>query len=217
MKPNLIRSSLKNHESNFRSLPKLRRYVAAFSLAVAIACSFGLARSTSAVPLLFTLTGVTFNDGATASGSFIFDPDTEMFGAFNIATTDSLSYMGATYSSSNASIAGFPDSGGSPDVFTFDNNIDHYLQFLYSGHITAPGIYALQPGSDSGQGYPVDAFEYVDNSNYRIMTGGFFTVTGLASVPETGGTSLSLTIGLMAIAGFKLSLRCRAVRAPSSD
>ena len=69
MKTKSMASSAKNDELNFRSLSKVRRYAAAFILALTIASSFGFARSSSAVPLLFTLTGVTFNDGATASGS----------------------------------------------------------------------------------------------------------------------------------------------------
>lgn len=40
-----------------------------------------------AVPLVWTLDGVTFNDGSTATGSFVFDADTSMFSSVLIQTS----------------------------------------------------------------------------------------------------------------------------------
>jgi len=119
------------------------------SVLIVILGSFAFARSSDATPMLFTLTGVTFNDGATATGSFAFNPTTKDFGAFLITTTTSGSNTGSTYSSlAGTSTFHLP----SPDAFIFDNfSIDsHYLVFAFSGHITGPGVYALDLGVPSG-------------------------------------------------------------------
>lgn len=53
--------------------------------------------SASAVPLLWTLNGVNFNDGGTASGTFVYDADTTTYSAINITTTTGGVRTGATY------------------------------------------------------------------------------------------------------------------------
>ena len=58
-----------NTALNFRSLPKIRRHVTVLALVLSVLGSLSFARSSVAVPLLFTLTGVTFDDGATAAGA----------------------------------------------------------------------------------------------------------------------------------------------------
>jgi hypothetical protein len=138
-----------NTQLNLRSLPRVRRGAAVTIVALTIFTSLGLARSSDATPMLFTLTGVTFNDGATATGSFAFNPTTGNFGAFLITTTTSVSNTGSTYSSlvgtSTFNLA-------SPDAFVFDNfSIDsHYLVFSFSGHITSPGVYGYRSTKRAG-------------------------------------------------------------------
>src|SRR5262245_28040283 len=113
-----------------KPLPKPRRLIAF----LAVLASLGFARSGYATPMLFTLTGVTFNDAATATGSFVFDPTTGNFGTFLITTTTSVSNTGSTYSSLAGTSTFYL---ASPDAFIFDNfSIDsHYLVFAFSGHI----------------------------------------------------------------------------------
>jgi hypothetical protein len=193
-----------NTQPNLQSLPRVRRCAAAIIVTLTVLTSLGLARSSHAVPMLFTMTGVTFNDGATATGSFVFNPTTGNFGTFLITTTMSVSNTGSTYSS----LAGTSTSYlASPDAFIFDNfSIDsHYLVFFYSGHITGPGVYALDLGVPNGPGSFLGSGEFVDAFlDYRLVTGGLLTVTG---VPETGGTLLSLVIGIIALFGFHLFQR----------
>lgn len=57
----------------------------------------GLAFSASAAPITWTLHDVTFDDGGTASGSFVFDADLLTFGAIDITTTDTADVTGAHY------------------------------------------------------------------------------------------------------------------------
>lgn len=197
-----------NTQRRLQSLPRVGRGAAAIIVSLTIFTSLGLARSSHAVPMLFTLTGVTFNDGATATGSFAFNPTTGNFGAFLITTTTSVSNTGSTYSSLAGTSTFYL---ASPDAFIFDNfSIDsHYLVFSFSGHITGPGAYALDLGVPNGPDSFLGSGEFVDALfDYRLVTGGFLTVT-LPGVPETGGTLFSLVIGIIALFGFHLLQRHR--------
>ncbi len=64
-----------------------------------------------AVPIQWTLSNVTFVGGATASGSFIYDADTNTYSAISIVSTGSGSIPGSTfvvkYPSANASFVCF--------------------------------------------------------------------------------------------------------------
>ena len=51
----------------------------------------------SASPLTWTLQGVTFADGAKASGSFTFDATTDTYSGINITTTTGPDFAGATF------------------------------------------------------------------------------------------------------------------------
>jgi hypothetical protein len=76
--------------------------------------------------------------------------------------------------------------------------------FAFSGHITGPGVYALDIGVPNGLDSFLGSGEFVDAIlDYRLVTGGFLTVT-LPGVPETGGTLFSLVIGIIALSGFRL-------------
>src|SRR5262245_56952465 len=155
--------------------------------------------------MLFTLTGVTLNDGATATGSFSFNPSDQTYGAFSIITSDSISHTGSLYILGST----VTDYLSSPDAFIFDNFSDqfHYLVLAFDGHIIAPGVYALEPGVPNGPGSFSGSGEFVDGAlDYRLLTSGVLTVTG---VPETGGTLLSLVIGIIALFGFHLFQRQR--------
>jgi hypothetical protein len=157
--------------------------------------------------MLFTLMGVTFNDGSTASGFFSFNPANQTYGAFNVVTSNSLSYSGSTYSPGMGTGTNFLST---PDAFIFDNfSVDfHYLVLAFAGHIVTPGVYALEPGVPHGPGVFSESGEFVDMAlDYRLVTSGFLTVAG---VPETGGSLFSLVIGVIAVSVFHLLQRYRA-------
>ena len=197
-----------NTQRRLESLPRVGRGAAAIIVSLTIFTSLGLAQSSHAVPMLFTLTGVTLNDGATATGSFAFNPTTGNVRTFLITTTTAGSNTGSTYSS----LAGTSTFHlASPDAFIFDNfSIDsHYLVFAFSGHITGPGVYSLDFGVPNGPNSFLGSGEFVDALlDYRLVTGGFLTVTP-QGVPETGGTLFSLVISIIALFGFHLLQRHR--------
>jgi hypothetical protein len=70
----------------------------------------GLPSSGLAVPVLWTLIGVGFDDGGTASGSFVYDADTNSYSSVNIMTTGGKSMQGSTYAFA------YGDQGYSPGV-----------------------------------------------------------------------------------------------------
>lgn len=55
--------------------------------------------SVQAVPIQWTLTDVLFDDGGTATGSFIFDADTSTYSSISIVTTDAFLAPLATFTS----------------------------------------------------------------------------------------------------------------------
>jgi hypothetical protein len=182
------------------------------SVLIVIFASLALARSSDATQTLFTLftlTGVTFNDGSTASGSFLFEPSNQTYNGFDMMTSNSLSYTGSLYSNGMGTATNYLSS---PDAFIFDNfSINsHYLVLAFAGHIMAPGVYALEPGVAHGAGSFSWSGEFVDMAlDYRLITGGSLTVAAIGPVPETGGTLFSLVIGIIALFGFHLLQRHR--------
>ena len=65
-------------------------------LSASVLCA-GFATAASATPLLWTLNGLVFDDGGTASGSFVYDADSHHFSAINLATTAGSILPGATF------------------------------------------------------------------------------------------------------------------------
>jgi len=67
---------------------KLLKYLALLAICVAQA---------AAVPITWVLSGVTFSDGGTATGSFAYDADTNVYSFVNVTTTNGSARTGATY------------------------------------------------------------------------------------------------------------------------
>ncbi len=59
--------------------------------------TFSLAQSAHAIPIQWTLSGITFSDGGTAAGSFVYDADTNVYSSIDITTTAGSVLPGATY------------------------------------------------------------------------------------------------------------------------
>lgn len=69
----------------------------------------------NAVPVTWNLQNWTFNDGGTASGSFVYDADTNVFSDMFIATTNGSARTGAIYgdviSGGNSAFSAVPNAG----------------------------------------------------------------------------------------------------------
>jgi hypothetical protein len=87
---------------------------------------------------VWTLQGVTFTDGGTASGSFVYDVSTNTYSNINIATTAGSILTGATYQfvnvhTSNASGVGFLTSAA------LDQTGDSGLALFFSSPLNGSG------------------------------------------------------------------------------
>lgn len=164
------------------------------------ALSAATARPASAQDLTYTLSGVTFSDGAAASGYFIFNPATQSFGSFDITTTDGTTgslpggvYAPATTGPVKGGIGGVAAGNG---YFEFDNfSAGRTLGLATSAEASSPGDVplALAPiGFASSQ-------EYTGGPNStRTITAGFLDITAPAAVPEA---STTISLGLLLLLG----------------
>ena len=80
--------------------------------AVLLLALLSLPSIASADSILWTLTGVTFAGGGTASGSFDYNSATNTFSAIDIVTTSGTGFGGATYTTLSGAFAGFSTSTG---------------------------------------------------------------------------------------------------------
>jgi hypothetical protein len=139
---------------------------------------------------------VTFDDGGTASGSFVYDAVTNMYSAINVTTTTGTTLAGVTYTNLS-DVAGSSSTG-----FLFGpNNGDltgaSFLMWLFDAPLTNPGIVqvSLPP--------PIDSIEALcansDCSTFssRSVTGGEVVGTAVAT-PEPATFSL-VGMGLVAL------------------
>ena len=189
-----------------------------FGLTLAGFCAFSAAtaRPASAQNLTYTLSGVTFSDGAVASGYFIFNPATQSFGSFDITTTNGTtdSQLGGVYvppatGTIKSGIGGVASGNG---YFEFDNfRASRTLGLATSVEASSPGDVPL---AVAPVGF-VSSQEYAGNST-RTITAGFLDITAPAAVPEAS-TTISLGLLLLLGTGSLVAVkRRRSVTAPPS-
>jgi hypothetical protein len=118
------------------------------SLVVAVAIGLGVlgfGQRASATPLTWDLVGVTFSDGGTATGSFVFDADTGAFSAISVVTSpDPALGRGTTY--------GVPTGVGSSTFFDTITSFpaggkDRLLFDLLAPMTNAGGVIGLNIGA----------------------------------------------------------------------
>jgi hypothetical protein len=109
-----------------------------------------------ATPITWYLSGVHFDDGGTASGSFIFDQDTATYSAINITTTLGNPFVGAHYLA--------PLTAGSGPAFlealtaaSGDFTGTPMLQLWYSTGLTNAGGTVVLSAPNSGEFQCVDS------------------------------------------------------------
>jgi len=169
-------------------------------LALTGLCALGVAaaRPAAAQNLLYTLSGVTFADGATASGFFNANPTTGVFGALDITTTNGLTdgLLGKHYVLPATSPYNSPYF-----AFSFSSGLNRIVLSVGVDD-RIPGVQPLQPGSSS-QGSLTDSGEFATpvtggSTVARVISAGSLVATG-APVPEASTTvsfGLLLALGL---------------------
>ena len=172
---------------------------------LAIGLSLG-AGAACADPITWSLYGVTFEDGGRASGTFVYDADTNTFSAVNIVTTGG-GAPGATYTQPGGVYggAGLPVAGSRVGVLTLSGpgvgrrNLN--LQLL-AGMTDAGGLINIRPTSAfSAETACADA-PCATATAVRGVTGGAVTSYPLppATIPTLGEWAMIL-FGL-ALAGM---------------
>lgn len=163
----------------------------------AIALALAGALPAGASILHFTLSGVTFDDGGTASGSFTRNTAGGIITDFDVITTPGSVLSGFDYNTSDASgFDGFEPNSVMLSVLS--DPISEYVIFSFDRPLTAPGSYNLVTS---------DSFECLNCSPFRYVTGG--SAVAVSGVPEPATWAMML-VGFGGLGGA-IRLRCKQV------
>ena len=156
----------------------------------------------SAVPVMWTLQGVTFSDGGTASGSFVYDADTNTYSSINVSTTaGTVVTTPATYQFLDP---GFPSASGELAAFV-----------TATGDLTGVRVVALvstAPMTDAGGTVtlvPVSSGEGVCSNSVcstagelRSLSAGSLNGQAVAPVPALSTWAMLGTVLLLGASAF---------------
>ena len=154
----------------------------------------------SASPVLWTLAGVTFADGGTASGSFIYDADLNAYSAVNVTTTaGSVILTGATLQYVAPGLA--PTSG---EVLTAASNAGDLtgtraFALFFSSALTDAGGTVFLDGQEASCG---DATCSFPSPPSRLVNAGSVTGTAAYPVPALSPWAMLATALLLVAAGL---------------
>jgi hypothetical protein len=160
-------------------------------LLTAAALTLALGAVEARADIVFTLSGVTFDDGATATGTFTTNNSVTSVLDWDI-TTSAGTLPGFEFNTTNAPV----NFSSLPSILVLeDANPDHILELTFTGGLTAAG--ALITPND-----PTASFEQAFTAK-RVVTGGSVIV---GAVPEPSSLALA---GIALTAGLGLWARRR--------
>lgn len=162
-----------------------------------------------AVPLTWTLNDAVFNDGGTATGSFVWDADTNTFGAyeFTVSGGDTATFAPLTYNNANATLGPsnleFDTGAYYVRLFRFVTEVDQVERNLYVS-VDAP---LTNAGGVVGFDYvsPYSAGECFSCAPYRPFVAGTISAEGVSGVPEPAAWGLMV----LGFGGLGAALRRR--------
>lgn len=150
----------------------------------------GASLPAQATPITWTLSGVTFEDGTMATGSFVFDAATHSSSSFNVSTADG--FLAAhTYTDATAGLY-YGGGFGANNFILFEDDGSRYFNFSFANPLT-----------DAGGTVGVVALESYECNNcnpFRLVLAGSVTSQGAVDVPEPG--SLALVAPALGLLGF---------------
>jgi hypothetical protein len=169
------------------------------ALAMLVLCT-----AASANPVVWTLNGVSFDDGGTASGNFTYDPDQHSFRNWSISVAggNTANFPALTYSRAN-STTGTTNGGNSQDTILFELSDGSNRQLRMTPAVAftdAGGIVPLNlTTASNGSG----GIECYNCGPVRLITAGSLTGAPLAA-PASSVPALSFAAMLMLIGAFLL-------------
>ena len=174
--------------------------------AVVLATTLCAANVASAAIITWTLNGVTFDDGGTASGYFDYDTVTGQANTFDIQTTAGTTLVSFHYTTSNA--FAYSNLFPSNSLAWVTNGSTRYINLAFASSLSAPGVVNLRPGDLASNFGLTGSWECDNCSNIRDITGGSVTS---GAVPEPA--TWALMIGGFGLAGAALRRRRTLVAA----
>lgn len=169
--------------------------------AVAAAVLSCASLAAQAIPITWNLSGVTFNDQTTASGSFTYDASANTLSAFSI-TTQNGAIAGHTYDNSTAFLyTPVPNSFFANNALLLAlNDVTYYINLEFASALTdAGGTVAILPGDYNVNGLSNASWECNNCVDERFVVAGAVTSE---AVPEPASIAL-LGAGLIGLAGLR--------------
>ena len=167
-------------------------------LALGVVALLSVPGIASADNVTWDLSGVTFNDGGTATGSFVYNADTNTVSSVDIVTTPGLRFGGEDYTAVDPGYGPFPDE----IVFVTSGSLADYtdtpaLDLLFDPSILtdAGGTIALNLLSEEAA--CADATCRMGTEAFREVTAGGVS-SAVTSTPEPS-TLLLLGAGLLGL------------------
>jgi hypothetical protein len=153
-----------------------------------------LPKSASAAMTTYTLTDVTFNDGATATGYFDFNPTTDTFGNFDIVTGNGVTDNQAGFQYTNSDASGHALYIWGAEFYQTVGLYNHSITLNTGLPISSAGDNPLGLGTLENDGYSGSGEFTSVNSGVavRVITGGY-----LANGSPTPEASSAATFGIL--------------------
>lgn len=149
-------------------------------IAAAALATLTVAMPAKAVTLVWTLSGVTFDDGGTAFGTFSTDSTTGGLITYSIDTTAG-STLGAFHYDATSSIFLGNNIVTSNSFLVANSSVTRYITFAFADPLTTGGINLFKIGG------PPNSYECNNCDPLRAVTAGFATTS---IVPEPASWAL---------------------------